>query len=138
MIRAALFSAVLTISSANTSMPTRNTRGSCDWSLPVTLLTMITDDPIPAPGAASASSIQRRRTTIAAAPGRRQAGGLLFDLIICRSGRILALRQLDDTALFRLKKRVRGWLVGAGEEFKITGPKSRYGRDRRATNLAFR
>src|SRR4051794_21014102 len=101
-------------------MPTRNIRGSCDCSLPVTLLTMITDDPIPAPCAASASSIQRRRATVAAAPGRHQAGGLLLDLIICRSWRTLALRQPDDTALFRLKQRVPGWLVGAGEESEIT------------------
>src|SRR3954454_8173472 len=111
MIRAALFSAVLTVSSANTSMPTRKTRGSCDWSLPVTLLTIITGDPIPAPGAASASSTQRRRATVVAAPGRRQAGDLLLDLSICRSGRPLALRQPDDTALSPFKQRVQGWLV---------------------------
>ena len=120
-------------------MPTRNTRGSCDLSLPVTLLTMITGDPIPAPGAASASSIQRKQSHDRRGAWSPPAGGLLPDLIICKSGRSIGNAPVEPYRHFAFKaKEFRGRSYGPASGMpEITRPASRYGRDRPGTALLF-
>src|SRR4051794_27813119 len=95
-------------------MPTRNTRGSWVLSVPVTLLTTITGEPIPAPGAVSASNVQKRRAASIAAAGR-PAACLPRNLAIGKSEQAPAGRS-RTVALFRVQgKSVSGRVIPAGE-----------------------